>query len=97
MPNYIVSFEEDAKIDIADSYDRYNNISKKVAEKFISDLKKVTNYLEENPLLFKIAYKDFRQVPLKKYPFILLYKISDKQVKIYRVFATKQNPKNVFS
>ena len=65
MPKYTVSFEEDAKIDIADSYDWYNNVSKNVAEKFIREIKKATNYLEENPLLFKIVYKDFRQVPLK--------------------------------
>lgn len=96
MSNFIISFEEDAKIDLADSFDSYSNISTIVAENFLIEISKTISYLEENPLQFKIIYKDFRQSPLKKYPFVLLYKIDKKQVKVYRVFATSKNPKKRF-
>lgn len=96
MPKYNITIEEDAKIDIADSFDWYSNISSIVADNFLIELKKCIDYLEENPNQFKIAYKDFRQIPLKKYPFVLLYKVQDTTVKVYRVFATRKNPKKRF-
>ncbi len=89
-------FEEDAKIDIANSFDWYSNISTIISDNFLIEIKRIIIYLEENPLQFKIVYKEFRQSPLKKYPFVLLYKIDKKQVKVYRVFATKKNPKKRF-
>ncbi|GGG33531.1 type II toxin-antitoxin system RelE/ParE family toxin [Bizionia arctica] len=73
MPKYHVTLEDDAKIDIADSFDWYSNISTIIADNFLTEIKKSINYLEQNPNQFKIVYKDFRQVPVKKYPFVLLY------------------------
>lgn len=96
MPKYNVVLEEDAKIDIADSFDWYNNVSVIVADNFITEIKKALDYLEENPLQFKVVYKSFIQIPLKKYPFVLLYKTEENLVKIYRVFATRKNPKKRF-
>lgn len=96
MPKFKVVFEDDAKIDIADSFDWYSEISSKVADNFLNEVKKALNYLQDNPNQFKTVYRDYKQVPVKKYPFVLLYKIDGQKVKIYRVFATRQNPKKRF-
>ncbi|MCM5663222.1 type II toxin-antitoxin system RelE/ParE family toxin [Galbibacter mesophilus] len=96
MHKYTVVFEEDAKSDIADSYDWYNKISSKIADNFLHQIENSISYLERDPFLFQIVYKDFRQVTLKKYPFVLVFKIDNKIVKIYRAFATKKNPSSKF-
>lgn len=75
MGNYRISIEEDAKFDIAEGYDWYSKISIKISESFLFEIKKTLNYLEENPFLFQLVYKDFRQVPIKKFPFVILYKV----------------------
>ena len=92
MSRFTVLFEDGAKIDIADSYDWYKKISETLANNFLLEIKKTIDYLEINPLQFKITYKDFRQVPLKKYPFVLVYRIDNNIVKIYRTFPTRKNP-----
>lgn len=96
MPKFTVIIEDDAKIDIADSYDWYSRISDTISNNFLNEIKKCIGYLEINPLQFRLAYKDFRQVPLKKYPFVILYKLDNTTVKIYRVFPTRKNPKKKF-
>lgn len=92
MPKFTILFEEDAKLDIADSFDWYSKISETIANNFLNETKGVVKYLENNPSQFKVIYKDFRQAPFKKYPFVILYRVDNTEVKIYRVFPTKKDP-----
>ena len=96
VSNYQILIEEDAKFDIAEGYDWYLKISQKVSVSFLNQIKQTINYLEENPFLFQIVYKDYRQVPVKKYPFVIIYKIETQIVKIYRVFPTNMDPSGRF-
>lgn len=97
MSAYRISIEEDAKFDIAEGYDWYSKISLKISESFLSEIKKTIDYLSVNPFLFQLVYKDFRQVPVRKFPFVLLYKIDLNNVKIFRVFPTNMNPAGKFT
>ena len=96
MSIYRVSIEEDAKFDIAEAYDWYLKISEKICTSFLLELKKTLDYLIENPFLFQLVYKDFRKVPVKRFPFVLLYKIETDIVKLYRVFPTNMDPTRKF-
>ena len=96
MSNYQILIEEDAKLDIAEGYDWYSKISQKVSDSFLAQVKQSINYLKENPFLFQVVYKDYRQVPVKKHPFVILYKVESKNVKIYRVFPTNMDPSGKF-
>ncbi|MGB0980547.1 MAG: hypothetical protein ACPGUH_00475 [Winogradskyella sp.] len=49
-PKFIISFEGNVKIDIADSFDWYSNISTIVADNFLIEINKAVTYLEEKPL-----------------------------------------------
>ncbi len=94
---YRILIEEDAKFDIAEGYDWYLKISEKISASFLAEIKGTLHYLIDNPFLFQIVYKDFRQVPVKNFPFVILYKIDSDIVKIYRVFPTNMNPENKFT
>ncbi len=97
MGIYRISIEEDAKFDIAEGYDWYSKISEKISASFLSEIKKTLDYLVENPFLFQLVYNDFRQVPVKIFPFVILYKIDVDHVKIYRIFPTNMNPQSKFT
>jgi len=96
MSIYRVSIEEDAKFDIAEAYDWYSKISEKICASFLFEITKTLDYLIENPFLFQLVYKDFRQVSVKRFPFVILYKIEADVVKLYRVFPTNMNPSRKF-
>jgi len=91
-PKHKVQFEKDARLDLADAYDWYAAKNHFLGERFLDSIMETTHFLEQNPLLFQKVYKNFRQAPVKIFPYILLYKIEENEVIIYRVFHTKRNP-----
>lgn len=94
--SYLVKIEEDAKFDIADSFDYYNEVSPYLADKFLNEVKETLDYISLNPLLFKIVYNDYRQVPVKRFPYVIVYKVDESIIKVYRLFPTKKDPKTKF-
>lgn len=91
---YKINSTSKADSDIANSYQYYlEKVNKKVADNFFKDYVKAINKLR-NTMFFEKIYEEFRRLPLSKYPFILIFKVDEiaKEIKIYRVFHTSQNP-----
>ncbi|MDR0543518.1 MAG: type II toxin-antitoxin system RelE/ParE family toxin [Dysgonamonadaceae bacterium] len=56
--------------------------------------------LKENPDMYAIcrflesnATKTYRQINLKKFPYIVLYSVSNNYVKVLKIIHEKRNPK----
>lgn len=95
-PKFSVKLEKDARFDLAEAYDWYTGKSEFLAKRFLASIRETIVFLETNPLLFQLAYKSFRQAPVKIFPYLLFYKIINQEVIIYRVFHTKRNPRNKY-
>lgn len=69
------------------------NVSVKTAQKFIQDYETTLNQLQKISY-FRTYYKDFRGIPLKKFPYIVFYQMDSekKQILVKGVFNTYQNP-----
>lgn len=94
MPKkYRIFIKEEARLDISDSYTFYASKSNALAERFLDYLQDVYLYLERSPEMFKTVEKGFLQAPIKVFPYVILFKIYDFQVVIFRIFHTSQNPK----
>jgi len=86
-------FEDQAKLDISEAYDWYlKNASLRVAESFLNEIEESVNYIVQDGLLFKKIHKDYRQVPIKIFPFVIIYKLDTYVIKIYRIFSTNKDP-----
>nr|WP_314495788.1 type II toxin-antitoxin system RelE/ParE family toxin [uncultured Chryseobacterium sp.] len=82
-----------AKADIKRAVAYYKKkASVKVAQNFLKDYELTLQKIVENPL-FQIYYKDFRELLLKKYPYIIFYQIDHdkKLILIKAVFNAKQD------
>ena len=80
------------EIDVAKAIDYYaENISLKVAKSFYKKLLAAEKTLKRTPF-FQKTHNDFHRLPLKIFPFIIIYKIEKETIKIFRVFHTSQNP-----
>ncbi|AZA74218.1 type II toxin-antitoxin system RelE/ParE family toxin [Chryseobacterium indoltheticum] len=91
---YKIITNPEANRDIVNSFEYYKNVAgKKVANSFFKDFKFTVNKLQKVAYFQKI-HNDFHRLPLRVFPFIIIYKI-EKQIetiKIFRVFHTSQNP-----
>lgn len=89
-----IEYTYQAEIDIHRTIDYYvENASRKIAKSFYAKLLEAEKSLTFNSH-FQRVYKDFHRLPIKSFPYILIYKIEkDNQIiRIYRVFHTSQNP-----
>ncbi|MBC9798474.1 type II toxin-antitoxin system RelE/ParE family toxin [Sinomicrobium weinanense] len=92
IKGYHIVFKHEALLDISESYDYYVVESKGLTNRFLDCLEDVYNYLISDPRIFRRVEKGFYQVPVKIFPFVILYKIYGNEVVIFRVFHTSRNP-----
>lgn len=90
---YNVIISPYALLEIEEITDFYNSINILVLIKFTDILNESIKSLSYNPH-FYIKYKTYRSLPLKRFPFILIFDIYEncKEVKILSCFHTSQNP-----
>ncbi len=80
--------------DIVQVVEYYNSKQIGLGEKFKTNLNKYIESLSINPY-YAFKYKDFRYLPIRQFPFLILFYINerDKKVFINALFNTYQNPK----
>lgn len=88
----IVSKKAQLEIEKATAY--YSEINTKLAFKFYLALIETYNKIKLNPY-FEIKNKNYRAVPIVKFPFLLFFVINEdkNEVKILSCFHTSRNPK----
>jgi plasmid stabilization system protein ParE len=73
----------------------YSERSLQATENFIAEIKNFINLICQNPFRYPKKHKHFREVKLKKFPFIIVYFINDatEQIIITSIFHTSRNPR----
>jgi len=90
---YTLIFDAEAYLDIEQAYNYYfDQVSPNVAELFNNDLQDAFKALQINPF-YQIRTKNYRALPLKKFPFLLFFEVFEQQpkVKILALFNTNQD------
>jgi plasmid stabilization system protein ParE len=97
MKNFSLIISEKAEIQIEQAIFYYDLLSKRVADNFIVELQICFNSIEKNPEMYQIIKNNFRQAPLKKFPYVVIYSIEKLQkVLVLSIFHTSRNPKMKF-
>ena len=84
-----------AESEIDESVQFYESRKTGLGKQFLVYFKGYLKILKTNPELFPIKKVFFyRELPLKKFPFIIIYEVFQDEVIIYSVFHTSRNPTN---
>ncbi|OYQ38025.1 hypothetical protein CHU92_06905 [Flavobacterium cyanobacteriorum] len=81
-----------AEINISDAFEYYEYNQPHVGEYFLSVLEKCFLSIETNPEIYKIAFSNFRQAKVPKFPFVVIYKVELNEIIVAKVFHTYRNP-----
>ncbi|WP_438966735.1 type II toxin-antitoxin system RelE/ParE family toxin [Flavobacterium sp.] len=81
-----------ASLEIENDIEYYSEINKKLGKQFYSEFLENLDYLKTNPFLFQIKFDTFREVPFKKFPYVIVYEIIENSLIINAVFHTSRNP-----
>ncbi len=88
-----IIISELASLEITESIEYYESRKKGLGKQFLNSLRMALAILKSNPELFSIKRKlVYREMPLAKFPFIIIYEIIESEVVIYSVFHTSRNP-----
>ncbi len=93
---YHIVFRAKARIEIQESFDYYESKVEDLGLNFLEALEKDLNLIAQYPEQAKIVRKEFRQALIKKFPFLIIYKITESSIIIYSVFHTSRNPKDKY-
>ena len=86
--NYKIRISSLAKSHIKEAVSYYKKETfLKVAQNFVKDYKQTLQKIKQNPF-FQRYYKNFRGLPLKKYPYIIFFQVNEskKLISINAVF-----------
>lgn len=81
-----------AKFELDEALSWYASRNLELGNELLNEINLVFDHLLLDPFLFRKTKKDFRQVPLKRFPYIIIYRIVANRVLIQSVFNTHQNP-----
>jgi toxin ParE1/3/4 len=90
---YKIFLSPEAEIDYDLTYEYYLGISFKVADRFKEEFIYFLEKIEINPYL-EIRYKDYRFIPMNRFPFVIIYNINEETnfVEVRAVFYTSRDP-----
>lgn len=94
--SYILVFRERALSEIQSSYNYYESKVEGLGRRFMAVLDKEFEMIARYPELANPVWKSFRQKTVRRFPFVIIYKIADKQIVVYSVFHTNRNPELKF-
>lgn len=83
---------EAALLQLEESCLFYENRKKGLGFEFEQEIAEVLEIIEKNPLLFPLKFSDLREAVVKRFPFVIVYEIFEKQIIIVSIFHTKQHP-----
>lgn len=88
-----IIFEPSVYYEIEDAISYYESKQSGLGEEFFNYLEGYFKTLENQKVSFEIKRKPvYRELPLKRFPFVIIYEICRNQIIIYSVFNTFQNP-----
>ena len=67
-----------------------------LGQEFLEEVENSLNTIFNYPLHYQKISKRFRQIPLKRFPFVILFEVAKNLVIVYSVFHTSRNPKKKF-
>lgn len=93
---YEVYFSPIAKKEFDESIEWYENALLGLGEEFVFEVERIIKLLERRPRLFPIKKYNLREVPLKRFPYLIVYRINKHTVTIASVFHTSRNSKKKY-
>lgn len=92
--DYKIIVSPRAQFEIEGIAEYYSEISLSVLNKFYSELENAYQLLKLNPQ-FQTRYKNFKAIPIRKFPFLLFYTIDEKTkiIKVLSCFNTARSTK----
>jgi hypothetical protein len=88
-----LTIEPEAQVEIEEAIDWYESKQPRLGKEFYNYLDGYFNTLKQANALFAIKRKPvYRELALKRFPYVIIYEHTDTEIFVYSVFNTHQDP-----
>ena len=87
-----VNFGPFVKFDLAETYDWYERREEGLGERFLNAFDASVESIRENPRAFPIVHRDVRRSLLRRFPYLVFYRIVDDEITVIGCFHGKRDP-----
>ncbi len=89
---YELIIRNEAELEIIDAVKYYETKQKGLGKRFLMHLQTYLDRIQTYPEHFYIKRKPYREAFIKKFPYLIIYELTENKVIVYAVFNTYQNP-----
>lgn len=95
---YSATYSSRAQKEIAKAWEWYEDRQQGLGDRFINELTRRVQLLEQNPNRYPTRYKSYKETPVPVFPFLIIYRINKrkKSVRVVSVFHTSINPRRKY-
>ena len=94
---YSVEVRGAAELDVAEAMDWYDEQLPGLGKAFLQDFVQVLRRLAETPLIYQVVYRESRRAQLRRFPYLVWYRVQDELVSVRACLRSSRNPKKVRS
>lgn len=91
--NYTIVHSLIAEKELLKAAKWYNSQQEGLGENFLDEFENLEYYIGLNPMMFPDKNKKFRRAVMKRFPFVVLFKVEGNMIYVFSVFNCYQNPK----
>ena len=92
MGSLSLEFQPDARVDILDAYDWYADRNLAVADAFQDELQRAGIAIQRNPLLWGSYLFGTRRYLMKRFPYVIVYRLAESRIEIIAVVHGRRRP-----
>ena len=89
---YRLTVRPEAELDIEEQYTTYESKRAGLGQDFILCVEEALDKLLRNPLIYRKFHKDLRRVPIRRFPFRVMYVVREQQIIVTAVFHVRKDP-----
>src|SRR5262245_20932570 len=82
-----------ARIELAAGSDWYDSKKRGLGAEFVRAFEGASAAITDNPFQYPIVYRNARRAPLGRFPYRLIYTVSDDEVVIVSSFHSRRHPR----
>jgi toxin ParE1/3/4 len=90
---WTVTASSAAESDLVEAIDWYEQQSAGLGAQLLEEVAALRERLATNPFQVPVLYRDARRASLRRFPYILIFRVRDEEVRLLAVFHTSRNPR----
>jgi toxin ParE1/3/4 len=89
---YSLTVRQEAELDIDEQYTGYESKRAGLGHDFLLCVEEALDKLLRNPLIYRKFHKELRRIPVRRFPYRIMYLVNGEKIIVTAVFHIRKDP-----